>query len=172
MPSKYFCDSWSQRKGIHGRSPSFILSATVGPGWIDDNTFLAGYGAAQALPGPLFPCSAYLGAVVKPEPHGAAGAGIALVVLFLPGLLLVIGVLPFWNWLRSSAKTRALFARVNASALGILLAALYQPVWTSSVHKPSDFADQNTLERGGAQACSGWRESIGTRSICMGTEAG
>ena len=84
--------------------------------------------------------SPYLGAVVKPEPHGAVGATIALLALFLPGLLLVTSVLPFWNQLRSNAKTRALFAGVNASVVGILLAALYQPVWTSSVHEPFDFA--------------------------------
>ncbi len=117
-----------------------LRAATVSTGWIDDNTFLAGYGAAQAVPGPLFTFSAYLGAVVKPEPHGAVGATIALLALFLPGLLLVISVLPFWNQLRSNAKTRALFAGVNASVVGILLAALYQPVWTSSVHTPFDFA--------------------------------
>ena len=117
-----------------------LRAATVSTGWIDDNTFLAGYGAAQAVPGPLFTFSAYLGAVVKPEPHGAVGATIALLALFLPGLLLVISVLPFWNQLRSNAKTRALFAGVNASVVGILLAALYQPVWTSCVHEPFDFA--------------------------------
>ncbi len=117
-----------------------LRAATVVPGWIDDNTFLAGYGAVQAVPGPLFTFSAYLGAVVRPEPHGATGAAIALVGLFLPGLLLVIGVLPFWNALRGSVRTRAVFAGVNASVVGILLAALYTPVWTSSVHKAGDFA--------------------------------
>jgi chromate transporter len=117
-----------------------LRDAVVGPGWIDDNTFLAGYGVVQAVPGPLFTFSAYLGAVLKPEPHGAAGAAIALVALFLPGLLLVIGALPFWNGLRSSEKTRSAFAGVNASVVGILLAALYQPVWTSSVHKAGDFS--------------------------------
>jgi len=116
-----------------------LQAATVNRGWIDESTFLAGYGAAQAVPGPLFSFSAYLGAVVKPEPHGAAGAAIALVALFLPGLLLVMGVLPFWNWLRTSPRTRALFAGVNASVVGILLAALYQPVWVRTVRKPLDF---------------------------------
>ncbi len=116
-----------------------LRAATVSTGWIDDNSFLAGYGAAQAVPGPLFTFAAYLGAAVKPEPHGAAGATIALLALFLPGLLLVISVLPFWNQLRSNVRARALFAGVNASVVGILLAALYQPVWTSSVHKPVDF---------------------------------
>jgi chromate transporter len=117
-----------------------LQSATVAPGWIDNDAFLAGYGAAQALPGPLFTFAAYLGAVLRPEPHGAAGAVIALLALFLPGLLLIVGILPFWNRLRRSTGTRALFAGVNASVVGILLAALYQPVWTGTVHKASDFA--------------------------------
>jgi chromate transporter len=117
-----------------------LQSATVTPGWVNNDVFLAGYGAAQALPGPLFTFAAYLGAVVQPEPHGTPGAAIALLAIFLPGLLLILGVLPFWNRLRSSARTRDLFAGVNASVVGLLLAALYQPVWTSTVHKPSDFA--------------------------------
>jgi chromate transporter len=117
-----------------------LRAATVNTGWIDDNTFLAGYGAAQAVPGPLFTFSAFLGSVVRPEPHGLTGAIIALTAIFLPGLLLVIGVLPMWNLSRSNQKTRAIFAGVNASVVGILLAALYQPVWTSSVHTPFDFA--------------------------------
>jgi chromate transporter len=117
-----------------------LQSATVNTGWVDNDIFLAGYGAAQALPGPLFTFAAYLGAVMKSEPHGAAGAVVALLGIFLPGLLLVLGVLPFWNQLRLNAPTRALFAGVNASVVGILLAALYQPVWTSTVHKASDFA--------------------------------
>ena len=116
-----------------------LQAATVSTGWTDNNTFLAGYGAAQAVPGPLFSFAAYLGAVVQPPPHGALGAAIALLAIFLPGLLLVIGVLPFWNQLRSNDKTRAVFAGVNASVVGILLAALYQPVWTSAVLKPADF---------------------------------
>jgi chromate transporter len=117
-----------------------LQSATVTPGWVNNDVFLAGYGAAQALPGPLFTFAAYLGAVVQPEPHGTPGAAIALLAIFLPGLSLILGVLPFWNRLRASARTRDLFAGVNASVVGLLLAALYQPVWTSTVHKPSDFA--------------------------------
>jgi chromate transporter len=116
-----------------------LQAATVNTGWTDNNTFLAGYGAAQAVPGPLFSFAAYLGAVVQPLPHGALGAAIALIAIFLPGLLLVIGVLPFWKQLRSNEKSRAVFAGVNASVVGILLAALYQPVWTSAVLKPADF---------------------------------
>jgi chromate transporter len=111
----------------------------VSTGWIDNNTFLAGYGAAQALPGPLFSFAAYLGALAQPPPHGAFGAAIALIAIFLPGLLLVIGVLPFWSQLQSNEKSRAVFAGVNASVVGILLAALYQPVWTSAVLRPADF---------------------------------
>jgi chromate transporter len=116
-----------------------LQSATVSTGWIDDNAFLAGYGAAQALPGPLFTFASYLGAVAQPSPHGALGAVIALIAIFLPGLLLLVGVLPFWDQLRSNHTSRALFAGVNASVVGVLLAALYQPVWTSAVLRPADF---------------------------------
>jgi chromate transporter len=118
-----------------------LQSATVGPGWVDNATFLAGYGIAQALPGPLFSFAAYLGAVAQPPPHGALGAGIALLSIFLPGLLLLVGVLPFWDQLRSNGGSRALFAGVNASVVGLLLAALYQPVWTSAVLRPADFVE-------------------------------
>jgi chromate transporter len=116
-----------------------LQSATVSTGWIDNNTFLAGYGAAQALSGPLFTFAAYLGAVAQPSPHGALGAAIALVAIFLPGLLLLVGVLPFWGQLRVNQTSRTLFAGVNASVVGVLLAALYQPVWTSAVLRPADF---------------------------------
>jgi chromate transporter len=116
-----------------------LQSATVGTGWIGSNTFLAGYGAAQALPGPLFTFAAYLGTVAQPPPHGALGAAIALVAIFLPGLLLLVGVLPYWDQLRMNATSRALFAGVNASVVGVLLGALYQPVWTSTVLRPVDF---------------------------------
>ena len=116
-----------------------LQSATVRTGWIDNNTFLAGYGAVQALPGPLFSFAAYLGAVRQTPPNGALGAAIALVAIFLPGLLLLVGVLPFWDHLRSHQASRALFAGVNASVVGVLLAALYQPVGTSAVLRPGDF---------------------------------
>jgi len=105
---------------------------TVARGWVSEATFLVGYGGAQALPGPLFTFAAYLGAVCKPLP-GLRGAVVALVGIFLPGLLLVISVLPWWNWLRSSAPMQAAIAGVNASVVGVLLAALYRPVWTTSV---------------------------------------
>ena len=116
-----------------------LQSATVSTGWIGNNMFLAGYGAAQALPGPLFTFAAYLGAVAQPPPHGAPGAAIALGAIFLPGLLLLVGVLPFWDHLRSNEASRAFFAGVNASVVGVLLAALYQPVWTTAVLRPADF---------------------------------
>ncbi len=105
---------------------------TVARGWVSEATFLAGYGGAQALPGPLFTFAAYLGAVCKPLP-GLRGALLALTGIFLPGLLLVIAVLPWWSRLRSNAWMQAAIAGVNASVVGVLLAALYRPVWTSSV---------------------------------------
>ena len=105
---------------------------TVGRGWVDEGTFLAGYGGAQAVPGPLFTFAAYLGTVSTPRP-GVWGGVIALVGIFLPGLLLVIAVLPWWERLRRSQGLRAAIAGVNASVVGVLLAALYRPVWTSAV---------------------------------------
>jgi chromate transporter len=129
-----------------------LQSATVAPGWIDNDTFLAGYGAAQALPGPLFTFAACLGASLRPEPHGAVGAIIALLAIFLPGLLLIVGVLPFWNRLRATITTRAALAGVNAGVVGVLLAALYHPVWTGTVHTPSDF----TIVLAGYLALTAW----------------
>jgi chromate transporter len=105
---------------------------TVARGWVSEVTFLAGYGGAQALPGPLFTFAAYLGAVCAPLP-GVRGAVVALVGIFLPGLLLVVAVLPWWNRLRANVAMQAAIAGVNASVVGVLLAALYRPVWTSSV---------------------------------------
>jgi chromate transporter len=116
-----------------------LEQATVAPGWIGRDAFLAGYGAAQAVPGPLFTFAAYLGAV-GPQPNGAAGAVIALLAIFLPGLLLVLGALRLWNALRAMPGARAALAGINAAVVGILAAALYDPVWTASVHTPLDFA--------------------------------
>jgi len=112
----------------------------VEPGWMSADAFLAGYGAAQAVPGPLFTVAAYLGAIVEPVPNGVWGATIALLGIFLPGMLLLMGVLPFWDRLRRSAHARAAMAGTNAAVVGILGAALYQPVWTTSVAAPTDFA--------------------------------
>jgi chromate transporter len=117
-----------------------LQAEVVTPGWVTNETFLAGYGLAQAVPGPLFTFAAYLGAVVGPAPHGLRGAVIALVALFLPGLLLVYGMLPFWDGLRRHPSTQAAMRGANAAVVGILGAALYSPVWTSAVLSPPDFA--------------------------------
>jgi chromate transporter len=116
-----------------------LHEATVTPGWVSDDAFLAGYGAAQAVPGPLFTFAAYLGAVMKPSPHGIAGAAISLVAIFLPGILVLMGALPFWETFRRRAGAQATMRGVNAAVVGLLGAALYNPVWTSSVKGPGDF---------------------------------
>ena len=117
-----------------------LQTGTVTPGWVTNDTFLAGYGAAQAVPGPLFSFAAYLGAVMKPEPHGWAGAALCLAAIFLPSFLLIIGVLPFWEALRKYPGVQAAMQGVNAAVVGILLAALYQPVWTAGILSVKDFA--------------------------------
>jgi chromate transporter len=106
---------------------------TVARGWLDHDQFLAGYGAAQAVPGPLFTFSAYLGTILETEPNGLAGAAIALVAIFLPGFLLLVGVLPFWDALRAQVGAQAVMRGANAAVVGILAAALYDPVFTSAV---------------------------------------
>jgi chromate transporter len=117
-----------------------LREAFVAPGWIGDDAFLAGYGAAQAVPGPLFTFSAYLGAMVTPQPHGIAGAALGLFSIFLPGILILVGTLPFWNAFRARVGAQAAMRGVNAAVVGVLGAALYDPVWTSSVKTPGDFA--------------------------------
>lgn len=117
-----------------------LEAAVVRPGWISPDGFLAGYGAAQAVPGPLFTFAAYLGAAMEPEPHGIAGAAICLVAIFLPGLLLVTGALPFWDVFRTRPMAQAGMRGANAAVVGILAAALYSPVWTSAILNPRDFA--------------------------------
>jgi chromate transporter len=112
----------------------------VPPGWVSNDAFLAGYGAAQAVPGPLFTFAAYLGAVMGPQPNGVAGAALCLVAVFLPSFLLIIGVLPFWEDLRRLGAAQAALRGVNAAVVGLLLAALYNPVWTAGVASPADFA--------------------------------
>jgi chromate transporter len=117
-----------------------LLQAEVVPtGWVDQQQFLAGYGLAQAVPGPLFTFAGYLGAAMRPEPNGAAGAVIALVAIFLPSMLLTLGTLPLWGTLRSRPGAQAALRGVNAAVVGILLAALYSPVWTGAIHRPADF---------------------------------
>jgi chromate transporter len=116
-----------------------LRDAFVTPGWVSDNAFLAGYGAAQAVPGPLFTFAAYLGAVISPAPHGVAGAALGLFGIFLPGILILLGTLPFWNTFRQRAEAQAVMRGVNAAVVGLLGAALYNPVWTNSVNTPKDF---------------------------------
>lgn len=117
-----------------------LQAEVVTPGWVSNADFLAGYGMAQAVPGPLFTFAAYLGAVSGPSPNGLAGAVIALVALSLPGLLLVYGMLPFWDALCLRPTAQAAMRGTNAAVVGILGAALYDPVWTSAVLSPRDFA--------------------------------
>ena len=117
-----------------------LRNAVVVPGWVSDNSFLAGYGAAQAVPGPLFTFSAYLGAVAGIPPGGVAGAAIALVAIFVPGILCLMGTLPFWHELRARSGAQAAMRGTNAAVVGLLGAALYDPVWTSAVLTPADFA--------------------------------
>ena len=110
----------------------------VAPGWVSDDAFLAGYGAAQAVPGPLFSFAAYLGAMLLPSWHGVAGAAVGLIGIFLPGILLLIGTLPFWEGLRSRSGAQAAMRGINAAVVGLLGAALYNPVWISSVKSSGD----------------------------------
>jgi chromate transporter len=113
----------------------------VQPGWVDHEAFLAGYGAAQALPGPLVSFAAFLGAAMDPAPGGAVvAAALCLVAIFAPSFLLVIGCLPWWDRIRRLERMQRAAMGVNAAVVGILLAALYDPVWTSAVHGPADFA--------------------------------
>lgn len=115
-----------------------LNSAVVDPGWVSPEAFLAGYGAAQAVPGPMFTFAAYLGAVSNAPPNGWAGATIALVAIFLPAFLLAFGVLPFWDRLRASISVRRALAGTNAAVVGLLAAALYNPVWTGAISRPID----------------------------------
>lgn len=117
-----------------------LQAAVVPPGWVDNDTFLAGYGAAQAVPGPLFTFAAFLGAAGTLAPNGWVGGALCVVAIFAPSFLLVFGALPFWERVRRHGATRAALAGVNAAVVGLLLAALYNPVWTSAVLTPADFA--------------------------------
>ncbi len=117
-----------------------LQAEVVPPGWVTNDAFLAGYGAAQALPGPLFTFAAYLGTVMGPSPHGWSGGLICLVAIFLPSFLLLIGALPFWESLRRRPAVQSALRGVNAAVVGLLLAALYKPVWTSAIFAPADFA--------------------------------
>ena len=117
-----------------------LQAATVSTGWIPNDVFMAGYGAVQAMPGPLFSFSAFLGASMQSGPSGWAGGLLCLVAIFAPSFLLVVGTLPFWEQLRRNARAQAALMGINAGVVGLLLAALYQPLWRSAVLVPSDFA--------------------------------
>jgi len=116
-----------------------LQSEVVPPGWVSNDAFLAGYGAAQAVPGPLFTFAAYLGTVMTGEPNGIAGGLICLLAIFASSFLLVIGALPLWDSLRRKVAVRNALLGVNAVVVGLLLAALYDPVWTSAILSPADF---------------------------------
>jgi chromate transporter len=115
-----------------------LRDAVVVPGWVSDATFLSGYGAAQAVPGPLFSFAAYLGAVVNIGPGGIAGAAAALIAIYLPGMLLVLGALPLWQSLREMRRAPAVISGIRAAVVGLLAAALYDPIWTTAVHSRGD----------------------------------
>lgn len=117
-----------------------LQAEVVVPGWVGNDAFLAGYGAAQAIPGPLFSFAAYLGMVMGPPPNGWAGAALCLVAIYLPSLLLVIGVLPFWDGLRRSVWTQAALRGVTAAVVGLLIAAFYQSMWAVAIRDSADFA--------------------------------
>lgn len=117
-----------------------LQAEVVPPGWVTNEQFVAGYGAAQAVPGPLFTFAAYLGAVMQPLGGGLAGAALALVAVFAPSFLLVVGALPLWDSLRPRPSFQAALRGINAAVVGLLLAALYRPVWTSAIHAPADVA--------------------------------
>lgn len=117
-----------------------LQAATVRSGWVGNDAFLAGYGAAQAVPGPLFTFSAYLGTVMGTPPNGWLGGVICLGAIFLPSFFLAIGPLHFWSWIRQRPVMRAVLKGVNAAVVGLLLAALYNPVWTGAIQAPADFA--------------------------------
>jgi chromate transporter len=130
-----------------------LQAEVVPPRWVTNAEFLAGYGAAQAVPGPLFTFAAYLGAVMHVRPGGWAGAGLALIAIFLPAFLLVVGALPFWHALRGRPAFQSALRGINAAVVGLLLAALYHPVWTSAIFTPADFA----LALAAFGLLAGWR---------------
>jgi len=116
-----------------------LQSEVVPPGWVSNDAFLAGYGAAQAVPGPLFTFAAYLGTVMGTQPNGAMGAVICLFSIFAPSFLLVVGTLPFWDTLRRLKAMQNALLGINAAVVGLLLAALYNPVWTRGILSAADF---------------------------------
>ncbi len=115
-----------------------LQAEVVNPGWISRDLFLAGYGAAQVVPGPLFTFSAYLGAAQQYLPNGWIGGLLCLLAIFLPSFLLVVGILPFWDTLRQNHRVRTALLGVNAAVVGLLLAAFYDPVWSSGILSMGD----------------------------------
>lgn len=145
-----------------------LETETVASGWVSRDTFLAGYGAAQAVPGPLFTFAAYLGGVGTMTPNGIAGAAIALVAIFLPGFLLLVGALPFWDALRRLKLAQAGMRGANAAVVGILGAALYDPVWTGAVLAPLDFV----LALAGFVALVAWKVPPWAVVLALGVAGG
>jgi chromate transporter len=117
-----------------------LRNEVVPPGWVTDDVFLAGYGAAQAVPGPLFTFSAFLGTVNSLPPRGWLGGLLALVAIFLPGFLLVVGALPYWQSLRHRPGVQSVLRGVNAAVVGLLLAAFYNPVWSTTIRHSTDLS--------------------------------
>lgn len=117
-----------------------LYTQLVSSGWVDKDLFLAGYGAAQAVPGPLFTLAAYLGCIATVSPNGIVGGVVALVAIFLPSFLLVLGVLPLWDRIRHYPAMQRAMSGINAAVVGLLLSALYHPVWTGAVHSARDFS--------------------------------
>ncbi len=130
-----------------------LKDAVVTPGWLGADKFLAGYGAAQAVPGPLFTFAAYLGATLASPPNELSGAALALIAIFLPGMLILLGALPFWDRLRTRRDAQSLMRGVNAAVVGILGAALYDPVWTGAIFSARDFV----LALGGFVLLTAWK---------------
>lgn len=116
-----------------------LQAAFVAPGWVDAGAFMAGYGATQAVPGPLFSFAGYLGAISTVPPSGLPGAALGLFTIFLPSFLIVIGLLPFWEYIRKVHAIRSALLGINAAVVGLLLAAFYQFVWSTVVVSVSDF---------------------------------
>jgi len=138
--------------------------AVVKPGWISSADFLAGYGAAQAVPGPMFALSAYLGARLPGPGGGLVGAVIALLATFLPGFLLVSGVLPYWRSVAAHPVAARAIAGISAAVVGLLVAALYDPLWVSAVHAPVDVL----IAAAGWLLLARWRASaLGVVLLCV-----
>ena len=155
-------------------------AGVVQPGWVPDDRFLAGYGAAQAVPGPLFSFGAYLGAIGSPL-GGVPGGAAALLAIYLPSFLLLVGILPFWGVLRTSLPVRRALSGVNAAVVGLLAAALYQPVWTGAVANHGRRRDRRRRSRSpcdlpgaahrGRRPVRG-RGAAGRRLVALSSQAG